>query len=188
MKKVFILSISMLAFVLLTSCGGGSAKVKLETSSVEDYRSVVSFTHPEGFFTRSEEAKDFIFDRKNGVAFVGKDFTLQVRIDSHGYKDFEAFKEATIKQNDFLEDVKVNDVEGFCRKAGKESFQYIFPLSEDRPQYTAWLQFVPNEQKHPTVEEQNDREKRAEFWGRCEALMKTEVVQNIVKSVKITGK
>jgi hypothetical protein len=188
MKKIFLLSVSMLAFGLWTGCGGGSAKVKMETSNVDYYRHAVSFTHPEGFFTRSEEAKDFIFNRKDGIAFVGKDFTLQVKFDTHGYQDFETFREAQKKQNSFLADVKGANHEGFVLKAGSESFTYVFPYSEDAPKDAVMLRFIPNEQKHPTFEEQNDSKKKPEFWGNCETLMKTQIVQDIVKSVKITGK
>ena len=73
MKKTITITLSLLLLGLLTACGG-----KNETAVCEKNGINLSFTYPKRFFTRSDDAKDYILGEKNGFAFVGKDFTMQV--------------------------------------------------------------------------------------------------------------
>ena len=187
MKKVLLLSMSLMIIGLMTSCSSGGSKgnsKKMETASYSYAGFTVSFTHPEGFFTRSEDANDFVFSKKDGVAYVGKDFTMQVAISSLVYSSFQEMKETLISQQFAPVDIKGSSIEGFgFSRYGQPAYTCFFPVG-DKMQVA--LRFFPNEHKHPTVEEQNNRENAAKFKKAADALFQSDEVQNIIRSVKVT--
>ena len=187
MKKVLLLSMSLMIIGLMTSCSSGSSKgnsKKMETASYSYAGFTVSFTHPEGFFTRSEDKNDFVFSQRDGVAFVGEEFTMQVAISNLDYPSFQVYKETLISQQFAVVDIKDSSIEGFgFSRYGQPAHTCFFPVGD---KMRVALRFFPNEYRHPTIEEQNNRETAAELKKAADGLFQSEVVQNILRSVKVT--
>ena len=182
MKKTITITLSLLLIGLLTACGG-----KNETAVCEKNGINLSFSYPKGFFTRSDDAKDFILGEKNGYAFVGKDFTMQVTM---GISFGKAELWDRVKQN------KIDDKNALFKEikiAGTiDAYQFYW---EPCPAYTILLennryieiQFCPNDLKSLTDSEVRSagREKRAEFLENSKAILELPTVQDIVKSLKV---
>ena len=182
MKKIILFSISLLLTGLLTSCGD-----KNETAVCEKDGITVSFTYPKGFLTRSDNAKDYILGEKDGFAFVGENYTMQVTMGiSFGKAElWDRTKQRKIDDNNAF--FKQMNIEGT-----KDAYQFYW---EPSPAYTMLLdqnryvevQFSPNDLKNMTDSElrNTNRATRAEYLERSRAILESKEVQDIVKSLKV---
>jgi hypothetical protein len=191
MKRLDLLMVGLLIIGLMTSCGGGSKEnsksSKVETASIEKMGYRVSISYPIGFFTRSEEKDDRVFPDSDGSTFIGKDFTLQVYAQNHLYPDFEKCKAAAVSQRTYVADITGDGIEGFYRRPFSGiHIMCIFNI-EDGGKNAAYVSLIPNEYKKLTLEELNDDSRKKEYVDRCNSIMQSKEMQDIIKSVKVVS-
>jgi hypothetical protein len=188
MKKLILFAVSLTVIGLMSvSCGGsgnGSAKnAAIDTLVIKNGDYVALMTCPKGFFSVSDNKEDFINKNDRGPVYIGKDFTMQGFIQTNPYDDFAAFKKA--QQSNNVADIKGDGIEGFSYRVNNKTlclFDFNAGVGKGP---LAYIILVPNEQKNPTVEELNDTNSKKAFREKCDKMMQSKEVQDMIKTLKI---
>jgi hypothetical protein len=187
MKKINSVLVSLIVIGLLAGCGGSNKENSkasgVETAIIEKYEHRVSFSYPKGFFTRSEEKDDRIYSDESGSAFIGKDYTVQVYITNHSFSNFEECKATAIKDKSWIADIEGDGIAGFYRRPGATTIMCLFNIVNGYKS-VAYVIIMPNAHKKLTYEELNDSNKKVGYVDKCDKIMQTKVIQDLIKSVK----
>ena len=178
--KMFLMSLLITGF--LTSCGEKNESAVCEKDGI-----TLSFSYPKGFFTRSDDAKDYMLGEKDGFAFVGENFTMQVTMGiSFGHTElWDRTKQRKIEaNNEFFKQMSIEGTKDVYQFYWEPSLAYTMLLDNNR--YIE-IQFCPNDLKNKTNSDLigTNRATRAEFLERSRSISESKEVQDIVKSLKV---
>jgi hypothetical protein len=182
MKKVFLLSVCMLAVWLLMSCGE-----KKENYVYEKDGYTITFAAPKGFFTQTSDRKEYIRGFMPGqTAYVSETFTMQISLPGCTYslEMWERNRESD-KDKPLYQKIEMAGVHGTSVR------HYLLP----RIRYSMLgeigktcidIDFSPNDIKNLEWEEyENNRDAHIQ---KCTELSTNKELLAIMKSVKITKK
>ena len=183
MKKVFLVSVSILAVWLLAGCG---AKKETHVYEIEGF--TFTFDAPKGFFTASTERKDFYYPVTNtsgAIVYIGETFSMNVGVNGCNFTTelWDSFVNNVYAKRELFQKLDFEGVYGTYRIFESAAIRYrmLGTLEE----YCINIDFVPNEYKNMPSEAYRDKEKEAVYLQKCTELSNDKVVQDIMKSLKI---
>ena len=183
MNRLNFVVISILAFGLMTGCGG-----KNETFTYEKDGFTVTFDAPKGFFTPSTERADLLRSNNpsGAVAYIGKAYTMMITVYGCNYTPelWNTFNKGTRARMELFEVLEIEGAHAAYRAFAVPNLQYEMLVELEN--HCMRISFSPNDIKNATNEEVRDPEKVAGFLQKCIELSKDQVLLDIVKSVKVT--
>jgi hypothetical protein len=182
MKKLFLLSVSMLAFGLM-SCGDKQEKYTYEYDGF-----TITFAAPKGFFTPSKERKDFVrgSDFSGAVAYVGESFTMNISVVGCNYtlERWNGFVSSMWAKEELYQEIKIDGIIAAHRRYVSPKIKYS--MLGELEQKCISIDFSPNDIKNLPSEEYRDAAKEAGYLKKCIELSNNKVIQDIINSVKVT--
>jgi len=173
-----------------SSCGGSgkdsAKKVEMDTLRVSGADYIASIIYPKGFFTVSDDKEEFIAKNEKGPVLTGKDFSMQAYIIYNPYNDIAEWKKASIDQYTYIADIKGDGIEGFYRRPYDNKIMCLYDINAGVGKgNVVEVILVPNEQKNPTIEELNNSTCKHEFRVRCDKMMESQELHDILKTLKV---
>jgi hypothetical protein len=186
MKKVFLLSVGMLAVWLLTGCGGGKERFTYE---IEGF--TFTFDAPKGFFTPSTQRADFYYPVTNtsgAIVYIGETFSMNVGVNGCNYTTelWDTFINNNHSKKELYQKLEIEGVYGTFRIFESAAIRYRMLGTLEK--YCINIDFVPNEYKNMASEAYRDKEKEATYLQKCKELSTNKELLEIMKSLKITKK
>jgi hypothetical protein len=178
MNRINFVCISILAFGLMTGCGGGKETIVYEYEGF-----TISFETPKGFFTPSTERADYIRGSifTGAVAYVGETFTMNVAVMGCSYtvEKWNARKPLYVDEP-LYQVLEIGGVYAAYRVYTSARIQYAMLGRVE--EHCIHVEFSPNDIKNMPSE------KEAEYIQKCIELSTNKELLAIMKSLKISKK
>ena len=186
MKKLILLSVSLLAFGLLTGCGG-----KKESFVHEIDGFTFTFEAPKGFFTSSTKRDDFYYPVTNtygAIIYIGKSFSMNVGVNgcNHSTDLWDSFVNNVYAKRELFQKLDIGGVYGAYRIYESSAIRYR--MLGTIGQRCINIDFVPNEYKIMAREEYQNKAREAEYIQKCTELSTNKELLEIMKSLTIKKK